>query len=129
MSDRSVRGKWIDFAALLLVLSASSRMTKLFYKPFAILLGVLAGRIAGKIFTRVWELTTYEGASPSATDRDRGWGEIAVASVIRGAVFSGVRALVDRAGASGFEHLTGRWPGRISTPKPTAELDPSHRGA
>jgi hypothetical protein len=88
-----------------------------FYKPFAILLGVLAARLAGKAFARVWELTPYESASPTATDRDRGWGEIAAAAAIRGAVLSGVRALVDRVGATGFEYVTGTWPGRISTRK------------
>jgi hypothetical protein len=90
-------------------------MTKILYKPFAILLGVVAGHLAGKAFARLWELAAHESASPTATDRDRGWGEVTAAAVIRGAVFSGVRALVDRAGATGFEHLTGSWPGRIST--------------
>jgi len=117
MAERSIQKNWVNSVAVLLVLCASSRMTKLFYKPFAILLGVLAGRLAGKVFTRVWELTPYERATPTAIDRDRGWGEVAAAAVIRGAVFNGVRALVDRAGATGFEYLTGTWPGRIKTRK------------
>jgi hypothetical protein len=115
MAERSVHRSWVDFVAALLVLCANSRMTKLFYKPVAILLGVLAERLAGKAFTRVWELTPYERTTPTATDRDRGWAEIAASAVIRGAVFNGVRALVDRAGATGFEYLTGTWPGRIKT--------------
>lgn len=71
-------------------------MSKLFYKPLGIILGVLAGRLAGKLFKQFWELAARESSSPSAMDRDRGWGEIVAAAVIRGAVFSGVRAVVDR---------------------------------
>jgi len=97
-------------------------MAKLFYKPLGIILGALAGRLAGKLFKQLWELTARESASPRATDRDRGWGEIIAAAAIRGAVFSGVRAVVDRAGATGFEHVTGPWPGRISTRSDPAQL-------
>ena len=90
-------------------------MAKLFYKPLGIILGVLAGRLASKLFKQFWELAAGEGPSPSAMDRDRAWGEIIAAAAIRGAVFSGVRAVVDRAGATSFEHVTGSWPGKIST--------------
>jgi hypothetical protein len=97
-------------------------MANLFYKPLGIILGVLAGRLAGKLFKQFWELAARESSSPSAMDRDRDWGEIVAAAVIRGAVFSGVRAVVDRAGATGFEHATGSWPGRISTRSGSAQL-------
>jgi hypothetical protein len=33
------------------------------------------------------------------------------AATVQGAVFGGVKAAVDRAGATGFAHLTGAWPG------------------
>ena len=97
-------------------------MAKLFYKPLGVILGVLAGRLAGKLFKQLWELTARESPSPRATDHDRGWGEVIAAAAIRGAVFSGVRAIVDRAGATGFEHVTGSWPGRISTRSGPAQL-------
>ena len=103
-------------------------MAKLFYKPLGIILGVLAGRLAGKLFKQFWELAARESSSPSAMDRDRGWGEIVAAAVIRGAVFSGVRAVVDRAGATGFEHVTGSWPGRISTRSVPAQLSATGGG-
>jgi hypothetical protein len=35
-----------------------------------------------------------------------------VAAAAQGAVFGGVKALVDRAGATGFAWLTGAWPGQ-----------------
>ena len=72
-------------------------MAKLSYKPLGIILGVFAGRLADKLFEQFWELAAGESASPSAMDRDRGWAEIIAAAAIRGAVFSGVRAVVDRA--------------------------------
>jgi hypothetical protein len=103
-------------------------MAKLFYKPLGVILGVLAGRLAGKLFKQLWELTARESPSPSAMDRDRGWGEIAAAAAIRGAVFSGVRAVVDRAGATGFENVTGSWPGRISTRSDPAQVAATRGG-
>jgi hypothetical protein len=114
MAEREFRG--IDFAAILIV--AAHSMRKLFYKPLGIILGILAGRLAGKIFKQVWEVAAHESTSPKASDRDRSWGAIIAAAVIRGAVFSGVRAVVDRAGATGFEHVTGAWPGKDSSKAP-----------
>jgi hypothetical protein len=107
-------------------------MAKLFYKPLGVILGVLAGRLAGKLFKQLWELTGRESPSPSAMDRDSGWGEIIAAAAIRGAVFSGVRAVVDRVGATAFENVTGSWPGRISTrsgPAPLAQTGGGRRSS
>jgi hypothetical protein len=87
-------------------------MAKVIYKPFGLILGVLAGSIAGAIFKRTWRNLADEEKPPKATDRDRGWLEIAVAAAVRGAVFASTRALVDRAGASAFEQVTGAWPGK-----------------
>ena len=33
------------------------------------------------------------------------------AATVQGAIFAGVKAVVDRAGAEGFAQLTGVWPG------------------
>jgi hypothetical protein len=90
-------------------------MAKLLYKPVGIILGVLGGLVAGALFKRIWGLAAHEADSPKATDQDRDWPEIIAAAAIQGAVFGGVKALVDRAGATGYERLTGTWPGRTST--------------
>lgn len=85
-------------------------MAKLLYKPVGILVGALAGLIASKLFEKIWEsIADEEPAEPH--DRDVGWGEVLVAAALQGAIFAGVRAVVDRAGAKGFEHTTGVWPG------------------
>jgi uncharacterized protein DUF4235 len=87
-------------------------MAKLVYKPFGLFVGVLGGMVAGAIFKRVWRTVAREDAAPEATDATKGWGEVVTAAAVQGAVFGGVKAVIDRAGATGFAHLTGAWPGR-----------------
>lgn len=85
-------------------------MVKLIYKPVGILVGALAGMVGAKLFERVWGMLSDEPpADPN--DRDAGWGEILASAAISGAIFAGVRALVERGGAKGFERATGIWPG------------------
>jgi hypothetical protein len=89
--------------------------TKLIYKPFGLIFGVVAGAIAGAIFKWAWSALADEEEAPKATDRDRGLLEIAAGAAIHGAVFAGTRALVDRVGATAFEHVTGAWPGKTES--------------
>jgi hypothetical protein len=85
-------------------------MNKLAYKPVGILLGVAAGALAGLIFKQVWKLAAGDDDTPSATDEDRGWGEVLAAAALQGAIFAVVKAAVDRGGATGVRRLTGSWP-------------------
>jgi hypothetical protein len=84
---------------------------KLLYKPIGTMFGVLAGLVAGAIFKRVWRVLGKESDTPDAKDQQRGWSEVVAAAAIEGAVFGSVKAVVDRAGAVGFQRLTGVWPG------------------
>jgi hypothetical protein len=84
---------------------------KLAYRPFGIVVGVLGGILAGALFKRAWKLAAQEGDPPKATDQDRGWIEVVSAAAVEGAVFGGVKAVIDRGGATGFARLTGVWPG------------------
>jgi predicted metal-dependent enzyme (double-stranded beta helix superfamily) len=84
---------------------------KFAYRPFGLLVSVLGGLLAGALFKQAWRLIAGEDDSPDAKDRDRGWGEIALAAAVEGAVFGAVKAVLDRAGAKGFERATGVWPG------------------
>ncbi|WP_406043560.1 DUF4235 domain-containing protein [Micromonospora sp. NBC_00898] len=88
----------------------SGKIGKAAYKPVGVLLGLAAGTVAGVIFRQVWKVTAGDGEAPSATDEDRGWGEILAAAALQGAIFAAVRAAVDRGGAVGVRRLTGRWP-------------------
>jgi Protein of unknown function (DUF4235) len=87
-------------------------MARVLYKPFGLIFSILGGILAGAVFKRVWSAVGHEEKAPRATDESRGWGEVVVAAAAEGAVFGGVKALIDRAGAAGFAHLTGAWPGR-----------------
>ncbi|KXK61483.1 hypothetical protein AWW66_13375 [Micromonospora rosaria] len=88
----------------------SKGINKAVYRPVGVLLGFAAGAVAGVVFRQVWKLTAGDGEAPSATDEDRGWGEVLAAAALQGAIFSVVRAAVDRGGAVGVRRLTGRWP-------------------
>ena len=78
---------------------------------------MLGGLLAGALFKQVWRAVAGEDDSPDAKDRDRGWAEIVGAAAIEGAVFGTVKAVVDRAGAKGFERATGVWPGNTEDVK------------
>lgn len=84
---------------------------KTLYQPFGLLFSVLGGVIAGALFKRMWRVVADEDDAPDAKDRDRGWGEIVAAAAVQGAIFGSVKAVMDRAGAKGFERATGTWPG------------------
>jgi hypothetical protein len=71
--------------------------------------------LLGQLFKGVWRALGGDREAPSAKDRDRTWREVIAAAVIQGAVFGGVKALIDRAGATGFARLTGVWPGKTKT--------------
>jgi len=91
---------------------------KLIYKPFGILFGVLAGLIARKLFERLWAMFDDEDP-PKPTTLDATWPKVLGAAVVEGVTFKATRAAVDRAGAKGFQSLTGTWPGeRRPEPQP-----------
>lgn len=83
---------------------------KLLYKPFGIIAGIVAGILARKLFTLIWSKLDDE-EPPQAKTELATWPRVVTAAVLQGAVTAGTRAAVDRAGARGFEHLFGVWPG------------------
>ena len=91
-------------------------MARLIYKPFGLIVGVLGGLAARALFKRVWSAAGHEDKAPKPTDEGKGWREVVLAAAAEGAVFGGVKAVIDRAGATGFAWLTGAWPGRRSEP-------------
>lgn len=83
---------------------------KLIYKPFGIILGLLAGLVSKKLFDVVWSKFDEEDP-PKATTLETSWPKVLAAAAVQGVTFKVTRATVDRAGAKSFEHLTGVWPG------------------
>jgi hypothetical protein len=90
---------------------------KLLYKPFGMLVSIVGGLVAAAAFKQLWQRVGHEADKPNATDRDRGWSEIVIAATLHGAVVGGMKALVDRAGAAGYERVTGVWPGEEASEK------------
>jgi hypothetical protein len=87
-------------------------VARLLYKPFGLLFSIIGGLAAGAVFKRVWSAAGHDETAPKPTDERKGWAEVVVAAAAKGAVVGGVKAVIDRAGASGFAHLTGAWPGK-----------------
>jgi hypothetical protein len=85
---------------------------KVIYNPVGLVLGILAGILANVVFRKLWALASRKDEVPAAKQKSAGWGEVAAAAAMQGAVMKGTRALVDRAGARGFEKATGVWPGK-----------------
>ena len=83
---------------------------KFIYKPFAIVVGLIAGMIGRKAFEQVWGLVADDDPR-DPDDRDGTWVEILASAAIGGAIMKVVQALVRRGGAKGFERATGFWPG------------------
>jgi formate hydrogenlyase subunit 3/multisubunit Na+/H+ antiporter MnhD subunit len=83
---------------------------KLVYKPVAVLLGATAGAVAGFVFTRLWRVLSTEDSAPEPTDEERAWGEVLAAAALQGLIYAVVRAVVERAGATGVRRLTGHRP-------------------
>ena len=83
---------------------------KLIYKPFGIIAGILAGFLSKKLFEWVWSKIDDE-EPPKPTTEETVWPKVLAAAAVEGITFKVTRAAVDRAGAKGFAHLTGVWPG------------------
>lgn len=87
------------------------KASKLAYKPVGLALGAVSGMAAGALFKQSWKLLGHDEDAPDATDEERTWREVVLAAVLQGAIFAGVKAVVDRGGATATRRLTGAWPG------------------
>ncbi|MFE6283633.1 DUF4235 domain-containing protein [Streptomyces sp. NPDC057877] len=87
------------------------KASKLAYKPVGLALGAVSGMLAGALFKQSWKVLGHDEDAPDATDEERTWREVLLAAVLQGAIFAGVKAAVDRGGATATRRLTGAWPG------------------
>jgi uncharacterized protein DUF4235 len=80
------------------------------YKPVGIACALLAGLLSKRLFVRIWGWIDEE-EPPGPTTRDAPLAKVLGAAAVEGLTVKVTRAAVDRAGARGFERLTGVWPG------------------
>jgi len=85
---------------------------KMLYRPLSLVVSVLGGILAGAVFKKVWAAVSGEEEAPKATSSEYSTKEVLVAAAVQGAIFAGVKAAVDRAGAKGIKRITGVDPGR-----------------
>lgn len=83
---------------------------KILYKPFGIVVGMIAGYLARQVFSQVWGHID-EREPPQATTQEASWGKVLGAAAVQGATFAVTKTAVNRGGAKGFHWLTGIWPG------------------
>jgi predicted metal-dependent enzyme (double-stranded beta helix superfamily) len=83
---------------------------KLAYRPVGLLGGMAGGMVAGMIFKQVWKRVAGEEDAPGATQREYSWGAVLLAAALQGAIYSVVKAAIDRGGAQAWEKTTGTWP-------------------
>ncbi|MDO9380378.1 MAG: DUF4235 domain-containing protein [Nocardioidaceae bacterium] len=90
-----------------------STSAKILYRPFGIVSSILGGLLASTIFKQVWKRASPGDKSdpPKPLESEYPIKELMVAALIQGAIYSVVKASIDRGGARLFERWTGEWPG------------------
>ena len=89
---------------------------KLIYKPFGLILGILAGLVGKRAFDFAWTKLDDE-EPPKGTTEAAPWVKVLGAAALQGVIFKVTRVAIDRYGAIGWRYLTGTWPGE-KRPKP-----------
>src|ERR1041384_1181177 len=95
----------LDFQSHGDALGVPSATMKILYKPFGIIVGILAGVLARQVFSQVWGHID-EREPPKPTTQESSWGKVVGAAFVQGAVFAVTKAVVNRSGAKGFHWLT-----------------------
>lgn len=90
-----------------------STSAKILYRPVGIVSSVVGGILASLLFKQVWKrISPTDGDHPpDPLQSDYPFKEILLAAVLQGAIYAGVKAVIQRQSAKGFERATGEWPG------------------
>jgi Protein of unknown function (DUF4235) len=86
-------------------------ISKIFFAPFAMLGGLVAGLLGKRVFAAAWGLID-DREPPRAAEAEAAWSRVLIALALRGAIFTASRGIVDRMLRKAFAHLTGFWPGQ-----------------
>jgi uncharacterized protein DUF4235 len=93
---------------------------RIFYKPFAIIAGLIGTRLGRSVFKSLWLRLEPSGELPTATTADATMTKVVGAAALEAATMAGVAAAVDRASVRTFHYLTGIWPEK-KQPPPTED--------
>jgi Protein of unknown function (DUF4235) len=83
---------------------------KILYKPFAMMASILSSRLGRNLFRSLWSRFD-DDEPPEATTPDTTLPKVVGAAALEAATMAAVAAIVSRASARAFYHLTGYWPG------------------
>jgi hypothetical protein len=91
----------------------SSTSAKVLYRPWGLAASLLGGLIAGQVFQQLWKRLDPDSPDdpPKPLQSEYRLPKILLAALVQGAIFSVVKALINRGGARAFERWTGEWPG------------------
>lgn len=88
-----------------------SSTSKTLYVPLSIATSVAGGLLASAAFNQIWKrFGNHEAPPPDPKDLDRSAAAALSAAGLQGLVFGVVRAVVDRAGARGYQAVTNESP-------------------
>ena len=85
-------------------------MSKLFFTPFSIAAGLLAGFLGKKLFEQIWGLIDKD-EPPEPKHRDISEAMMFAALAVEGAIFRATKGAVDHYARRSFARVTGSWPG------------------
>ena len=91
----------------------TSKSATILYRPWGLVASLLGGVIASKVFQQLWKRLDPESPEdpPKPLESEYRLRKILIAAAVQGAIFTVVRALINRGGARVFERWTGEWPG------------------
>jgi uncharacterized protein DUF4235 len=83
---------------------------KAIFTPFSLIVGIVAGKLAGKGFRAIWGRISDDDA-PQPKHRDIVLAQLVVALVVEGAITRLVRGMADHGLRHGWRIAMGQWPG------------------
>jgi Protein of unknown function (DUF4235) len=95
-------------------------LLRLMFKPFAILAGMIGGRIGRSVYKSVWDKIDG-GPRPNPSSGEGGPVKVVGARALEGAIMAGTAAAVDRAFAAAYHYLIGVWPKKPHEPDEQAD--------
>jgi hypothetical protein len=96
---------------------------KLFYRPFAIVAGVIGHRTGRTAFEAVWSHVGGEETPPSPRAGRVGLVQVAGTAALEAATIAAAAAVADQLVARIFHHLFGAWPESPPGPAESATAD------